>query len=127
MQSPFFRSASPKFVNRSQILSLARTMAARIAAKHPEVDRVILFGSFARGDFTAHSDIDLVIVLRSSSLPIRERIAEFLKDCTAYPTDVFPLTERELQVRIGEGDPFWTRAIREGIECYPGAEITAFD
>jgi predicted nucleotidyltransferase len=78
----------------------------------------VLFGSFARGDFSAWSDMDLLIVLESSSMPIRDRIAEFLSDCGIYPTDVFPLTEAELQQRLQEADPFWTRALKEGITCY---------
>lgn len=117
MQNPFLRSASPKFASRNQILSLAKTTAARIAANHPEVIRVVLFGSFARGDFGVRSDMDLLIVLKSSDLPVRERIAEFLNDCSDYPTDVFPLTEAELHSRL-QSDPFWTQALREGIECF---------
>lgn len=92
-------------------------MAAQITAGNPEVTRVLLFGSFARGDFTARSDMDLLIVLKSSLKPIRDRIVEFLEYCKAYPTDVFPLTEEELQMRLQEGDPFWTQALREGIDC----------
>jgi predicted nucleotidyltransferase len=92
-------------------------MAARIAARHPEVSRVLLFGSFARGDFSARSDMDLLVILKSSSLPVRDRIGEFLQDCIAYPTDIFPLTEDELNQRLRELDPFWTRAMKEGIDC----------
>lgn len=92
-------------------------MAARMAERHPEVRRVLLFGSFARGDFGARSDMDLLVILKSSSMPVRDRIAEFLKDCTAYPTDIFPLTEEELHERLQEQDPFWTRAMKEGIDC----------
>ena len=99
------------------MLALARTMAARIAARDAEVTRVLLFGSWARGDFSARSDLDLLVLLRSSSLPIRDRIGEFLKDCAAYPTDVFPLTEHELQERLQEGDPFWTQAVKEAVDC----------
>ena len=116
MQSPFFRSAKYKFVDRSQILGLARTAAARIAANHPEVRRVLLFGSFARGDFNVHSDLDLLVILESSSLSMSDRIADFLQDCAAYPTDVFPLTQEELHNRLREHDPFWTRAMKEGID-----------
>lgn len=94
-------------------------MAARLAARDPEVRRVLLFGSFARGDFTPRSDIDLLVVLASSDLPVPDRIARALGACGSYPTDVFPLTEEELRQRLAAGDPFWTRAMAEGIECYP--------
>ena len=117
MQSPFFRSARPRFASRSQMLQRARAMAERIRTTHPDVIRVLLFGSYARGDFTTHSDLDLLIVLKSSDLPMRERIGTFLEACSAYPTDVFPVTEQELADRLHEGDPFWTQAVREGVDC----------
>jgi predicted nucleotidyltransferase len=120
MRSPFLRSADPKFVSREEILGIACTTATRIAARHPEVLRVVLFGSFARGDYSTRSDLDLLVILKYSDLPIRDRIAEFLRECDAYPTDVFPLTEEELQARLREGDPFWTRALQEGIDCLLG-------
>lgn len=91
-------------------------MAGQIAANHPEVSRVILFGSLARKDFGVRSDLDLLILLKFSHLPIRERIGEFLKECSDYPTDVFPLTEAELESRLQSGDPFWMQALREGID-----------
>ena len=123
MHSPFFRSAAPRFVNRGEILALAQTMAARIAKRHPEVHRVLLFGSYARGDFSARSDMDLLVVLRSSDRPLKERIAEFLDDCADYPTDVFPLTDAELQERLHDGDPFWTRAVTEAIDLLAGGAL----
>ena len=117
MQSPFFRSARPRFVSRDEMLTVARTMAARITDTHADVTRVLLFGSWARGDFSARSDLDLLILLRSSSLPVRDRIGSLLTHCAAYPTDVFALTEDELQQRLREGDPFWTQAVREAVDC----------
>ena len=81
---------------------------------------MLLFGSFARGDFGARSDMDLLIVLKASGKPIRDRITDFLDYCKSYPTDVFPLTEAELQSRLEEGDPFWSQVMREGIELVPG-------
>ena len=118
MRSPFFPSAKPRFVDRSQVLALAKTMADQIAAARPEVTRVLLFGSYARGDFSAHSDLDLLIVLKGSHRPLTDRIGDFLADCTAYPTDVFPLTEEELRERVNEGNPFWTRALKEGVVLF---------
>ena len=124
MQNPFLRSAEPKFASRRQILDLARTTAERIAADHPQVTRILLFGSFARGDFGTRSDMDLLILLKDSSLPIRDRIAQFLEYCSGYPADVFPLTETELEGRLRENDPFWVRAVSEAIECYRRDEGT---
>ena len=58
-------------VRRSDKLSpteIAETIetAARllVEAAHPE--KIILFGSYARGDFTKHSDLDLLVILPGS-------------------------------------------------------------
>ena len=90
-------------------------MANRIAAGHPDVTRVLLFGSFARGDFSARSDLDLLIVLKRSDRATNNRIGDFLADCAMYPTDLFPLTEEELRDRMSEGNAFWTRALKEAV------------
>lgn len=115
MRSPFWRSARPRFASRGRILAIATRMADRIVAANPDVSRVLLFGSHARGGFGAHSDIDLLVVLATSRVPVAERIAVLLPLCTDYPTDVFPLTEVELADRLRAGDPFWTRAIAEAL------------
>jgi hypothetical protein len=94
-------------------------MAARIAAEHPDVRRVLLFGSHARGDYGTRSDIDLLVVLGSSALPVAERIAALLPFCSEYPTDVFPLTEAELAERLRTGDPFWTAAMADAVDLAP--------
>jgi uncharacterized protein len=123
MRNPFFRSAGPRFVSQSQVLAMAQTMAAQIVARHPDVTRVLLFGSCARGDFSARSDLDLLIVLKSSDRSPADRIGDFLAECAAYPTDVFPLSEEELAMRLRQGDPFWTQAMREAVDCFPTSDL----
>ncbi len=115
MRNPFFGSARPRFADHDEIVAIARRLAHRIAAEYAHVSRVILFGSFARGDYGPKSDLDLLVVLLQSEIPIRERISELLKLVSEYPTDIFPLTVAELQSRIAEGDPFIAKALAEGI------------
>jgi predicted nucleotidyltransferase len=53
---------------------LLQTIAARIAeAIHPQ--KIILFGSWARGERSPHSDIDLLII-QESTLPRPQRYAQ---------------------------------------------------
>jgi predicted nucleotidyltransferase len=84
----------------------------------PDVAEILLFGSFARGDYGPRSDLDLLIVLEQSDRPFVERIGEFLRLVPPYPTDVFPYTREEIEARLAEGDPFLGRAIAEGIVLY---------
>jgi predicted nucleotidyltransferase len=102
------------------VLALARETAARIAAAYPQVLRIIMFGSFARGDYGNRSDLDLLIILKESEKSMRELLAELLRFSPAYPTDMVPLTQSEVESRLARGDPFLSRAIVEGIILYPG-------
>jgi predicted nucleotidyltransferase len=118
MRNPFLRSAGPRFVDVEEVLALARDTALRIAAEHPEVIRILLFGSFARGDYGTRSDLDVLIILHKSDKSIAERLDEFLRYCPSYPTDMFPLTESEVESRLRQGDLFLRRAVSEGIVLY---------
>ena len=119
MRNPFWSSAGPRFVDRDEVLGLARETARRIAARHSGVVKILLFGSFARADHGIHSDIDLLVILNDSERPILERLEDFLEDAPAYPTDMLVYTEQELQSRLSENNGFLSRAVREAIQLYP--------
>ena len=63
---------------------------AELVAKRPDVTRVVLFGSVARGDAVPGSDVDLLIVLTSADKPFLNRMAEFMPDRFPVGIDVFP-------------------------------------
>jgi hypothetical protein len=119
MQNPFWNSAEPKFVNRDEVFDLARETARRIAEHNPEVSRILLFGSFARGDYGFRSDLDLLVILRESSEIAAERIGRFLAYAPVYPTDMLVYTDDELSARVSAGNDFLARALRESIQIWP--------
>jgi predicted nucleotidyltransferase len=75
---------------------------------------VILFGSFARGDCTAQSDADVVVLLRECNRPFRERIPLFAPDDVGVGVDVFPYTLAEAQRSVAEGWGVMRPALAEG-------------
>ena len=94
-----------------------RELAEAALERHPELQRVILFGSFARGDFGLYSDADLLLVLgQSETYPFFRRIPDFIDDLLAppVPVDVFPYTEEELGRTLESGNMFIRRILREG-------------
>lgn len=79
--------------------------------RRPEVEAVIVFGSLARGEFGVSSDVDLLLVLRESSLPFPERIAAYLPEgAVPVDVDVFPYTVEEIR----RGQPVAQEALRTG-------------
>jgi predicted nucleotidyltransferase len=80
----------------------------------PRLLAAILFGSFARGDATPGSDIDLLLVLESDPRLPRDRIPDFLPTGLPAGVDVIPLTRSELYERLAAGDAFLARVLSEG-------------
>ena len=71
----------------------ARAAAAAVAERVPEVVRIGLFGSVARGDAGPHSDIDLLVVVEDLDYPVdRPRLAGEVhgaaRRATPYPVGV---------------------------------------
>ena len=75
---------------------------------HAEYAR--LFGSYARGDATSDSDIDL-IVAGGKDFVSRDifALAEDLREMTGRSADVFEMRE------VDKGTPFYETVIKEGV------------
>jgi len=81
-------------------------------------DKVILFGSFARGDYHAASDVDLLIV-KDTGQPFIERSADVWRMCPSELV-IEPLvyTPAEFAQMVQQGNPLISTALREGIVIY---------
>ena len=55
-----------------------RKSIKELRERYPEIEQVILFGSFARGEAVPGSDIDLLIILKDSKLTFLERIVRYI-------------------------------------------------
>src|SRR5260370_28058472 len=63
----------------AQAQNLTRTLSETLA-EHPDIEAAALYGSVARGDVEAHSDIDvLVFCRRSRKLPIHDYLSTQLR------------------------------------------------
>lgn len=84
-------------------------------------EKIILFGSLARGENHANPDIDLLIIKKSKKKrPFRvkevfEAIRGFERN---YPLDPIVYTPEELKKRLSLGDYFIQRILREGKLLY---------
>lgn len=117
MPSASSRSVSSIYQDSEGILRALRELAEAALARHPELERVILFGSFARGDFGLYSDADLLLVLSRSELDrFFERIPDFIDDFLSapIPVDVFPYTADELRRMLETDNTFIRRMLEEG-------------
>ena len=92
-------------LTRSELETAIRTLLKKYHAEY-----ALLFGSYARGEATASSDIDLVVV---GGVNFRARdifsFGEELRQLTHKDVDAFEL--RELNV----GTPFYETVMQEGV------------
>jgi predicted nucleotidyltransferase len=81
--------------------------------------RVIVFGSFARGDTHEDSDLDLIVVKETEERFFR-RIGRVRDACPDLGIDVQPLvyTPAELGEMLASGNSFLETALAEGVVAY---------
>ena len=73
-------------------------------------DHAFLFGSYARNEATAHSDIDLLVVGKPNFRPFDIfAIAEDLHECSGKQVDVYEISEMK------KDSPVYLAAMSEGV------------
>ncbi|MFM5890339.1 MAG: nucleotidyltransferase domain-containing protein [Dolichospermum sp.] len=78
--------------------------------------QVILFGSYARGDFTSDSDIDILIVTQKKlSKPEREQLINFISDVSINDDILINFIEMLTQKFELEQSPLLLNIRREGV------------
>ncbi|MEJ5375368.1 MAG: nucleotidyltransferase domain-containing protein [bacterium] len=83
-----------------------------------DVEKIVLFGSAARGQSDDKSDVDLLIIKRT-----RKRFLDRLKEVMRilrpdYSLDVLVYTPSELRKMLKEENPFIQQVMRDGIVLY---------
>jgi uncharacterized protein len=119
MPEPSSPSVKVTFTNRKQILTALENLIQEWSQKHPELEQVILFGSFARGDYFPGSDVDVLLILEKSDQPFLKRIPKFLPIQFPVDIDVFPYTRDEVQRMLKDPYSLVAQACDEGKRMYP--------
>ena len=109
-------SAGIRRVDPAAVAAAVERWARELGAAHPEVRRVIWYGSFVAGTPTPRSDADLCVVVADDAArgPRHARGAAYLPaDGMPVPFDVAVLTASEFGA-LGAWAPGWHRAITAG-------------
>jgi len=101
------------FINRKFNKIVKRFI--NLIIKKFNLKKIIIFGSFARGDYHKGSDLDLIIVGEFKERFI-DRIGKIIElNDSDLEIDVMVYTEKEFQKMIQERRPFIEQALEEGI------------
>ncbi len=88
-----------KSVDEALVRRCMDEYAARLLGSHPEIEEIVVFGSFADGTYAPGSDLNIFILLSGSDRAVRDRISEYLPDSFPVGVDLFPYTRQELETR----------------------------
>ena len=104
------------FINRKTNKIVKRFI--NLIVKKFNLKKIIIFGSFARGDYHKGSDLDLIIVGEFKERFI-DRIGKIIElNDSDLEIDAMVYTEEEFQKMIQERRPFIEQALEEGIVVY---------
>lgn len=101
-----------------EILDRIKAISKRLKDKY-HAERVILFGSYARGEVTEDSDVDILVIA-----PTEERFFDRMATVLAHVRDLYEglalspivLKPGEVAKRLEIGDQFVQEILEEGIE-----------
>ena len=88
-------------------------------------ERIILFGSYAYGTPTEDSDLDLLVVVKSSKQPRYKRAREIRKHLWGIvdiPKDILVYTEEEIDEWKDVEEAFTTSIMKRGRVLYENKE-----
>ena len=96
-----------------EIRALSRRIARRF---HPR--RIVLFGSYAEGNATPDSDVDLLVVLPHKGHPVAKSVEIRLATRPTFAMDLLVRTPQEVRKRLAMGDTFIRDLLEKGKVLY---------
>ena len=81
-------------------------------------EKVVLFGSYARGTVTEDSDVDLLVIGPFEGRSVDRSVEIRMKLRPRFPVDLLIRTAEKVQQRIQMGDEFRREILEEGKVLY---------
>lgn len=105
-------------VDRIALVEKLHTISKTIKKDFPAVGRILLFGSFAGIDYTPESDVDILVIMRSTDVPFLNRRDAFEKYFRSIPFDVNTVvyTVKEIERLTAEHNTFIGEVLEHSME-----------
>jgi predicted nucleotidyltransferase len=100
-------------ISRSDIQRYVRELARTF-----KPERVVLFGSYAEGQPTGDSDVDLLVVMQHKGRDVEQAVAIRRAIPRTFPLDLVVRTPAGLRRRLRQNDTFLTSIWRTGKTLY---------
>ena len=102
-------------IGMEQIRQFSRRIAREFRPR-----RIVLFGSYARGEATADSDVDLLVVLPHEGDSVAKSVEIRLKLRPPFPLDLLVRSPETVSRRLAMGDTFLRDVLENGKVLYAG-------
>ncbi|WP_322814435.1 nucleotidyltransferase domain-containing protein [Chloroflexus sp.] len=79
MPKPFSPAVVIKSIDRARIEQAVEQYLARLRSEHPQIERVIWFGSWTNSLPSPGSDVDRYLIVSATDKPPCERVANFCR------------------------------------------------
>ncbi|MEI8140981.1 MAG: nucleotidyltransferase domain-containing protein [bacterium] len=98
-------------ISRNDITNYVAALAGQFA---PE--RVILFGSYARGNPHEDSDVDMLVIMNHDKRKdVEQAVAIDIQLQRKFPLDLIVRRPSEIKKRLSMGDMFLSTILKEGV------------
>jgi uncharacterized protein len=81
-------------------------------------ERVVLFGSHARGEASRDSDVDLLVVMEGKGEPVERAVQIRMQVRPPFPVDILVRSPERVRERIAMGDNFMREVVEKGVVLY---------
>ena len=81
-------------------------------------ERVVLFGSYARGTASINSDVDLLVIMSHNKRNIEQSLDITRNIARTFPLDLIVRKPDEIRTRLRQHDMFLTSILKEGKILY---------
>ena len=112
----------PTIDERDRIPERVIQAMARLIAEKFKPQKIILFGSYARGNPRPESDVDLMVIMETNLKETDQAIQISHRIEHRFGLDLIVYTPRRLKERIQLGDWFLREVLTEGKILYESAD-----
>ncbi|PMQ01783.1 MAG: hypothetical protein CBR30_03690 [Dictyoglomus sp. NZ13-RE01] len=111
-----------KWADHKKIEEELKNWINNVVREKRGIIKIGYFGSYARGDYGVGSDLDLIIILESSSLPFEKRGIDWDTTKFSVPVDLLIYTIDEWKKLEEENSPFYKKVSREIVWVFESDE-----
>ena len=100
----------------TNIEKIQNEIVEKLKPLHPQ--KIILFGSYATGNETQDSDIDMLVIMPFEGNPISKSAEMRLSLSSKVPIDLLVRTPQQIEHRLEIGDYFYQEILDKGKVLY---------